>query len=74
MCGQVPLPKLVIRCLDVVTIVVPPALPAAITTATIYSQQRLKKMGVFCISPPRINVSGKVTVFCFDKVKTNMLT
>ncbi|XP_008316832.1 polyamine-transporting ATPase 13A2 isoform X2 [Cynoglossus semilaevis] len=68
--ANVPLPKLVIRCLDVVTIVVPPALPAAITTATIYSQQRLKKMGVFCISPPRINVSGKVTVFCFDKTGT----
>ena len=58
-----------IRTLDVVTIVVPPALPAAITTGTIYAQRRLKRQGVFCISPPRINVCGKVSLFCFDKVR-----
>ncbi|KAM3872209.1 polyamine-transporting ATPase 13A2 [Diretmus argenteus] len=62
--------ELVIRALDVVTIVVPPALPAAITTGTIYAQRRLKSQGVFCISPPRINVSGKVSLFCFDKTGT----
>uniref|UniRef100_A0A673BBF9 ATPase cation transporting 13A2 n=1 Tax=Sphaeramia orbicularis TaxID=375764 RepID=A0A673BBF9_9TELE len=61
--------SLVVRSLDIVTIVVPPALPAALTTGTIYAQRRLKKLGVFCISPPRINISGKVSVFCFDKVK-----
>lgn len=60
---------LIIRVLDVVTIVVPPALPAAMTTGTIYSQKRLKNQGIFCISPPRINVSGKLSVFCFDKVR-----
>ncbi|CAB1427291.1 unnamed protein product [Pleuronectes platessa] len=48
----------------------PPALPAAITTGTIYAQQRLKKQGIFCISPPRINVCGKVSLFCFDKTGT----
>ncbi|KAG7269534.1 hypothetical protein CRUP_025258, partial [Coryphaenoides rupestris] len=62
--------QLVIRALDVVTIVVPPALPAAITTGTIYAQRRLKRQGVFCISPPRINVCGKVSLFCFDKTGT----
>ncbi|XP_035511838.1 cation-transporting ATPase 13A2 [Morone saxatilis] len=62
--------ELVIRSLDIVTIAVPPALPAAITTGTIYAQHRLKKQGVFCISPPRINISGKVSVFCFDKTGT----
>ncbi|XP_031422205.1 cation-transporting ATPase 13A2 isoform X2 [Clupea harengus] len=60
----------VIRMLDIVTIIVPPALPAAITTGTIYSQRRLKKKGIFCISPPRINVCGKVSIFCFDKTGT----
>lgn len=64
--------ELIIRALDVVTIVVPPALPAAITTGTIYAQNRLKKQGIFCISPPRINVSGKVSVFCFDKVRRGL--
>uniref|UniRef100_A0A4W5KGT3 ATPase cation transporting 13A2 n=1 Tax=Hucho hucho TaxID=62062 RepID=A0A4W5KGT3_9TELE len=62
--------ELVIRALDIVTIVVPPALPAAITTGTIYAQGRLKREGVFCISPPRINISGKVSLFCFDKTGT----
>ncbi|KAK5923304.1 hypothetical protein CgunFtcFv8_000285 [Champsocephalus gunnari] len=62
--------ELFIRCLDVVTIAVPPALPAAITTGTIYAQSRLKKQGIFCISPPRINICGKVSLFCFDKTGT----
>lgn len=61
--------ELIIRTLDVVTIVVPAALPAAITTGTIYAQSRLKSNGIFCISPPRINICGKVSVFCFDKVR-----
>lgn len=60
---------LIIRTLDVVTIAVPAALPAAITTGTIYAQRRLKRSSIFCISPPRINISGKVSVFCFDKVR-----
>ncbi|XP_068185637.1 polyamine-transporting ATPase 13A2 isoform X2 [Antennarius striatus] len=62
--------SLIIRSLDIVTIVVPPALPAAMTTATIYAQHRLKSHGVFCISPPCINVCAKVSVFCFDKTGT----
>ncbi|MBN3324731.1 AT132 ATPase, partial [Atractosteus spatula] len=64
---------MLIRALDIVTIIVPAALPAAMTTGTIYSQSRLKKQGVFCISPPRINVSGKVTAVCFDKVSWSMM-
>ncbi|XP_031724671.1 polyamine-transporting ATPase 13A2 isoform X2 [Anarrhichthys ocellatus] len=62
--------ELVIRSLDLVTIAVPPALPAAITTGTIYAQGRLKRQGIFCISPPRINICGKVSLFCFDKTGT----
>ena len=69
MCVQMTWMELMIRSLDIVTIAVPPALPAAITTGTIYAQSRLKRQGVFCISPPRINICGKVSVFCFDKVR-----
>lgn len=68
-CHQTTWQELVIRSLDIVTIIVPPALPAAITTATIYAQNRLKRHGVFCISPPRINICGKTSLFCFDKVR-----
>uniref|UniRef100_A0A8C9WRM5 ATPase cation transporting 13A2 n=1 Tax=Sander lucioperca TaxID=283035 RepID=A0A8C9WRM5_SANLU len=69
-CVQVTWLELVVMSLDVVTIAVPPALSAAITTGTIYAQHRLKSQGVFCISPPRINICGKVSLFCFDKTGT----
>lgn len=59
---------MIIRALDIFTIVVPPALPAAMTVGTVYSQKRLKDLGIFCISPPRINVCGKIKLACFDKV------
>ncbi|XP_021926839.1 probable cation-transporting ATPase 13A3 isoform X2 [Zootermopsis nevadensis] len=61
---------ILLRTLDIMTIVVPPALPAAMTAGTVYSQSRLKKLGIFCISPPRINVCGKVKLVCFDKTGT----
>lgn len=56
------------KALDVITIAVPPALPAALTTGIIYAQRRLKKKGIFCISPQRINVCGQLNLVCFDKV------
>lgn len=60
----------IIRALDIITIVVPPALPAAMTIGTVYAQNRLKKQGIFCISPPRINIGGKLKLICFDKTGT----
>ena len=61
---------ILLRTLDVITIVVPPALPAAMTVGTVYAQSRLKKQGIFCISPARINVCGKLKLVCFDKTGT----
>lgn len=60
--------EVVKKALDVITIAVPPALPAALTTGIIYAQRRLKKRGIFCISPQRINVCGQLNLVCFDKV------
>lgn len=59
---------LVLEALDLITIVVPPALPAAMTVGRFYAQIRLKKKQVFCISPRTINVSGSIDCVCFDKV------
>ncbi|XP_063218884.1 polyamine-transporting ATPase 13A3 isoform X2 [Bacillus rossius redtenbacheri] len=56
--------------LDLITIVVPPALPAAMTVGRFYAQSRLEKKGVYCISPRAINVSGSVDCVCFDKTGT----
>jgi cation-transporting P-type ATPase 13A2 len=49
---------------------VPPALPAAMTVGTVFAISRLKKKKIFCISPPRINVSGRVNLMVFDKTGT----
>ena len=62
--------KLVLLALDVVTIVVPPALPAALTAGLIYSQERLSYAGVICLSPPRINLAGRVNLVALDKTGT----
>ena len=62
--------EIILRALDVITIAVPPALPAAMTVGTIYALQRLKKTHIYCTSPSRINISGKIKLFCFDKTGT----
>lgn len=52
------------------TITVPPALPAAMTAGTAFAISRLKKRKIYCISPPRVNVSGRVNLMVFDKTGT----
>lgn len=61
---------MVLRALDIITIVVPPALPATLTIGTSFALTRLKKKGIFCIAPTRVNVGGKVDIMCFDKTGT----
>uniref|UniRef100_A0AAY5ESU2 Cation-transporting P-type ATPase N-terminal domain-containing protein n=1 Tax=Electrophorus electricus TaxID=8005 RepID=A0AAY5ESU2_ELEEL len=61
---------IVVKSLDIITITVPPALPAALTAGIVYAQRRLKKMGIFCISPQRINICGQLNLVCFDKTGT----
>lgn len=66
------LPKrvMILRALDIITIVVPPALPATLTIGTTFAINRLKQMDIFCISPTRVNVGGKLDMICFDKTGT----
>ncbi|OAL50930.1 hypothetical protein IQ07DRAFT_508291 [Pyrenochaeta sp. DS3sAY3a] len=61
---------IVVRALDLITIVVPPALPATLTIGTSFALSRLKNKQIFCISPQRVNVGGKLDVICFDKTGT----
>ncbi|KAI9890877.1 MAG: hypothetical protein M1814_003516 [Vezdaea aestivalis] len=61
---------IIVRALDLITIVVPPALPATLTIGTNFALSRLKKKQIFCISPQRVNVGGKLDVVCFDKTGT----
>lgn len=59
-----------IKALDVVTIALPPALPAAMTVGKLYGLVRLKNHQIFCINSRVINVSGSVNCVCFDKTGT----
>ncbi|KAJ8011279.1 hypothetical protein DPEC_G00056500 [Dallia pectoralis] len=68
--NQVPVKTIVIKSLDIITITVPPALPAAMTAGIVYAQRRLKNVGIFCISPQRINICGQLNLICFDKTGT----
>lgn len=43
-----------LRGFDLITIVVPPALPVAITIGTIYAVARLKSANIFCIAQQRL--------------------
>uniref|UniRef100_A0A0N5AX84 Cation-transporting ATPase n=1 Tax=Syphacia muris TaxID=451379 RepID=A0A0N5AX84_9BILA len=59
-----------VRSLDIITIVVPPALPAAMSVGMIAAKIRLRKKDVFCIAPSTINTCGAINVVCFDKTGT----
>lgn len=62
--------KLFIRAFDLVTIVVPPALPAVMSIGIFYAQRRLRQKSIYCISPNTINTCGAIDVVCFDKTGT----
>jgi predicted P-type ATPase len=60
----------IIESLVIITIVVPPALPLILTVGIGFSLARLKKMGIFCINPERLNYAGRIDTMCFDKTGT----
>ncbi|XP_023653854.1 polyamine-transporting ATPase 13A3-like isoform X2 [Paramormyrops kingsleyae] len=68
--NKVPARTIITESLDIITITVPPALPAAMTAGIVYAQRRLKHIGIFCISPQRINICGQLNLVCFDKTGT----
>lgn len=58
------------RSLDMLTVCVPPSIPAALSCGVVFAINRLKKDKIFCIAPQRVNVAGTVTSFVFDKTGT----
>eukprot|EP00658_Telonema_sp_P-2_P012704 TRINITY_DN14834_c0_g1_i2.p1 TRINITY_DN14834_c0_g1~~TRINITY_DN14834_c0_g1_i2.p1 ORF type:complete len:1308 (+),score=380.72 TRINITY_DN14834_c0_g1_i2:208-4131(+) len=50
--------------------IVSPLLPIALVVGQTMASQRLKALGVFCLDPKRIAISGKIRVFAFDKTGT----
>ncbi|XP_038219122.1 probable cation-transporting ATPase 13A3 isoform X1 [Zerene cesonia] len=61
---------IVIKALDIITIVVPPALPAAMTVGRLYAVSRLRRARITCLNTRAVNVSGSLDCICFDKTGT----
>ncbi|XP_018654523.1 putative cation transporting ATPase [Schistosoma mansoni] len=59
---------IILRPLDLVTIVIPPILPVAMSVGIVFAQRRLRKHGIYCINPSVMNVCGVISLTCFDKV------
>lgn len=58
-----------LRGFDLITIVVPPALPIAITIGTVYAVARLKKNNIFCIAQQRCVLVWGVRVCRYEGVR-----
>ena len=56
--------------MDLITIAVPPALPACLVVGISFAVERLHMKRIFCIAPSRVNMAGKITRCCFDKTGT----
>ena len=59
-----------LKSLDIITIIVPPALPAALGVGLVYAKFRLKKTGIYTTQPQRINLAGGINLALFDKTGT----
>ncbi|KAK4476206.1 hypothetical protein MN116_001418 [Schistosoma mekongi] len=60
----------ILRPLDLVTIVIPPILPVAMSVGIVFAQRRLRSHGIYCINPNVMNVCGVINLTCFDKTGT----
>lgn len=63
--------EIILKPLDMITVAVPPALPAATAVGMLYAVSRLKKLHqIYCVAPNRINIAGQVNKCVFDKTGT----
>ena len=60
----------VLRFLDVITWVIPPALPIFMTLAITHAVIRLRFKGILGLCPHSVLLAGKVDTCCFDKTGT----
>ncbi|KAF7234798.1 hypothetical protein EG68_11466 [Paragonimus skrjabini miyazakii] len=60
--------QIILRALDLITILIPPALPVAVTIALVFAQRCLRNHDTYCINPSAINVCSVINLACSDKV------
>ena len=62
--------ELILHCVMLITIVVPPELPITLSMAVNNAITTLRKSNIFCTDPARIPLGGMVTTVAFDKTGT----
>lgn len=62
--------EIVLNSLDILTFVVPPILPAALTANNAFAQKRLEKQDIFCLHSKHICLCGGIDIVAFDKTGT----
>jgi cation-transporting ATPase 13A3/4/5 len=68
--GKVVGQEIAVKFFDLITITVPPGLPASMSVGIAYSIKKLKQCNIFCISPDKIITGGRIDHICFDKTGT----
>ena len=68
--GELDLLTIALKFLDLITIVVPPALPACLAIGVSLASRKLKSNGINCIDRNKINAAGMINTVCFDKTGT----
>ena len=63
------LQEMLLNSLDILTFVVPPILPAALTANNAFAQKRLEKEDVYCLHSKHIPLCGGIDICAFDKVR-----
>ena len=53
-----------------VTVIVPPALPATLSIGISFAIYRLRQSKIFCIQPNKLNMSAIIQTMVFDKTGT----
>lgn len=61
---------IIFRELDLLTLTIPVILPICLSISMALATSRLKNKKIFCISPQKVIVSGRINVMVFDKTGT----
>ena len=68
--GELSIKEMIFKFFDLITIVVPPALPACLMIGISLALVALKKKKINCIDRSKVNLVGMTNLICFDKTGT----